>query len=303
LKKKFHSNGKLLLTGEYVVLEGATALALPTCFGQSLEVESIDDPIINWKSFDIHGKIWFQEQFSIDRGKLIPLLLKSPSVSESLLQIFNAVKELNPEFLLQGSGYNVSSTLEFPVNWGLGSSSTLINNIAQWTNTDPFYLLQKSFGGSGYDVAAARMSTPFLYNRKDTPQIQKVELQWNFKDRIYFVHLNEKQNSREAIEQFQSVKDNTFGKISEINAINLAITKCQSLDEFRELIERHEKIISELLDRTPVKEALFNEYSGTVKSLGAWGGDFVLVTAENEDLDYFREKGYTTILSFQDMVK
>ena len=35
----FYSNGKLLITGEYVVLDGAKALALPTKFGQSLLVK------------------------------------------------------------------------------------------------------------------------------------------------------------------------------------------------------------------------------------------------------------------------
>jgi hypothetical protein len=29
-KKKFYSNGKLLITGEYLVLDGAKAFALPT---------------------------------------------------------------------------------------------------------------------------------------------------------------------------------------------------------------------------------------------------------------------------------
>ena len=35
----FYSNGKLLLTGEYVVLDGAKALAVPTRFGQNLIVK------------------------------------------------------------------------------------------------------------------------------------------------------------------------------------------------------------------------------------------------------------------------
>jgi len=30
----FYSNGKLLITGEYLVLDGAKALALPTKYGQ-----------------------------------------------------------------------------------------------------------------------------------------------------------------------------------------------------------------------------------------------------------------------------
>jgi len=303
LKQKFHSNGKLLLAGEYVVLEGATALALPTRYGQSLEVETIDEPLIHWKSFDHQGNIWYQEQFTIKQGNLIPLLMQSSSVSERLLQLFQAVSELNTEFLVHGNGYDISSTLEFPNDWGLGSSSTLINNIAQWTNTDPFHLSKKSFGGSGYDIAAAKMDSPFLYTLKDKPQTQKLELQWDFKDRLYFVHLNEKQNSREAIDQFQLIKKYSKAIISEINAITLAITTCQSLDVFIEQIEQHEKIISALLDRRPVKEVLFNDYAGSVKSLGAWGGDFVLVTAEKEDLEYFRRKGYTTIIPFKDMVK
>ena len=36
MKKTFYSNGKLLITGEYVVLDGAKALALPTKYGQNL---------------------------------------------------------------------------------------------------------------------------------------------------------------------------------------------------------------------------------------------------------------------------
>ena len=303
MKHKFHSNGKLLLTGEYVVLEGATALAIPTRFGQSLEIESIDEPIIKWRSFDHQGNIWYREQFSIEQGDLIPLLLKSPSISERLLQIFGAVNELSPEFLNQSNGFSVSSKLKFPTNWGLGSSSTLINNIAQWTNTDPFYLLKKSFGGSGYDVAAAKMNTPFLYTKKIRPDIQKLDIDWGFRDNLFFIHLNIKQNSREAIDQYQLVKNRSIGVISEINEITMSITTCQSLDHFRVLIEHHEKIISKLLDRTPIKEVLFKDYSGSVKSLGAWGGDFVLVTAEKGDLGYFSDKGYTTIIPYIDMVK
>ena len=57
LKQKFYSNGKLLLTGEYMVLDGAIALAIPTKFGQSLTVEKLEEPKINWKSIDKNGKV------------------------------------------------------------------------------------------------------------------------------------------------------------------------------------------------------------------------------------------------------
>ena len=48
MKKKYYSNGKLLITGEYVVLDGAKALALPTKFGQYLIIEPGKNQQINW---------------------------------------------------------------------------------------------------------------------------------------------------------------------------------------------------------------------------------------------------------------
>ena len=42
--------------------------------------------------------------------------------------------------------------------------------------------------------------------------------------------------------------------------------------------------------------------SGTIKSLGAWGGDFVLATGDEEAQKYFKRKGYKTIIPFQDMI-
>src|SRR5690606_17098005 len=62
--KTFYSNGKLLLTGEYVVLDGAVALAVPTTLGQSLMVEPIGEPKIEWQSLDAQGNIWFEGAFS-----------------------------------------------------------------------------------------------------------------------------------------------------------------------------------------------------------------------------------------------
>jgi hypothetical protein len=35
--------------------------------------------------------------------------------------------------------------------------------------------------------------------------------------------------------------------------------------------------------------------------LGAWGGDFIMVTASQKDLQYFKNKGYQTIIPFAEM--
>ena len=52
--KKFYANGKLLLTGEYLVMNGAKAVALPTNKGQSLSVKyrPSNNPKLYWKSYD-----------------------------------------------------------------------------------------------------------------------------------------------------------------------------------------------------------------------------------------------------------
>ena len=63
--KRHYSNGKLLLTGEYVVLDGATSLAVPTKYGQDLVLEPIEEPILVWGSFTNEGVCWFEAQFQL----------------------------------------------------------------------------------------------------------------------------------------------------------------------------------------------------------------------------------------------
>ncbi len=46
--------------------------------------------------------------------------------------------------------------------------------------------------------------------------------------------------------------------------------------EFEELLILHEKLISKAIGISPIQERLFSDYKGVIKSLGAWGGDFVL---------------------------
>jgi mevalonate kinase len=62
MKQTFYSNGKLLITGEYLVLDGAKAFALPTKFGQSLIIEEGSNKAIQWVSYD--GSVWFENTIS-----------------------------------------------------------------------------------------------------------------------------------------------------------------------------------------------------------------------------------------------
>ncbi|MEZ4779698.1 MAG: GYDIA family GHMP kinase [Flavobacteriaceae bacterium] len=295
--KTFYSNGKLLLTGEYVVLDGALALAIPTKKGQLLKVEESTEKGIHWKSLDENGSPWFEASFNVHDA----VSERENRILFILLKILREAQNLNTSFLAE-EAIRVTTQLTFPRNWGLGTSSTLINNIAQWAKVDAFQLLKNSFGGSGYDIAAAQHSTPILfqlYNGK--PTAKEIQLHWDFKAHLFFVHLNQKQDSLEGIAHYKS-KNITSEIIKEISSITQALYQCTSIDEFEKLLELHELILSRALHKPTVKEKLFKDYPRAIKSLGAWGGDFILATGTKEAQAYFREKGYTTLLPFEEMI-
>ena len=300
--KTFYSHGKLLLTAEYVVLDGAKALAIPTTFGQSLKVMPIDERKISWKSIDFNGNHWFQYEISFkDIASNSPQ--PSNAITLRLFQIINAAKKLNPDFLNESNGFEVITELEFNRNWGLGTSSTLINNIADWAGVDAYELLELTFGGSGYDIACARHESSILYQlNNNSRSIQTVSFKPEFANNLFFIYLNIKQDSRKGIDTYNKEKRNISNSISKINSITNQIINCQDLYEFESLLSEHEQIISSIVKLKPIKDVLFLDYNGAIKSLGAWGGDFILATETLDDMDYFKNKGYNTIVKFNDMV-
>jgi mevalonate kinase len=301
LKQTFYSNGKLLLTGEYVVLDGALALALPTKFGQNLIVKPIPSEQILWKSFDQDGSVWFEDAFTFD--EIINKQFDAEnSVKNTLLEILHEAFQMNPDFL-DRNGFNIETNLTFPKNWGLGTSSTLINNIGQWLNIDAFELLNRSFGGSGYDIACAKRDSPIVYQLiNNQPQFKTVEFYPEFRNHLYFVYLNRKQSSKSAIANYINNQHNVGKTIDKINKITNSILSSSDLKSFVYEMEKHESIMSEVLETITIKEALFDDFKGVIKSLGAWGGDFVLVISKDDPSHYFNERGFETILRYDEMI-
>lgn len=305
----FYSNGKLLLTGEYLVLDGAKSLAVPTKFGQDLVVEKIKEPQLIWGSFTHTGECWFEAVFDLPKLRLVNCTFNSDKegsaefIAETLLDILLEAKKGNPDFLNSDNGFVVKTNLTFPRNWGLGTSSTLVNSIAAWAKVDAFQLLWNSFKGSGYDIACAQNNSPIFYqieNKK--PVVKQIEFNPNFKEKLFFLHLNQKQDSKEGIAKFRENGKDYQKEIERISAISDEFLTTDSIVEFNKLIVEHEQIISSIIKLQPVKEKLFPDYFGEIKSLGAWGGDFVLVTGNKETPTYFKNKGFETILSYSEMI-
>tara|TARA_S200000501_G_scaffold331994_1_gene334387 strand:+ start:1876 stop:2781 length:906 start_codon:yes stop_codon:yes gene_type:complete len=294
----FYSHGKLLITAEYAVLGGAKALAIPCKKGQLLNfVEDNKSKELHWSSFDHSGEKWFEVSFQLP---LFEIRMSSDmSIAKRLQKILSFSKKRNSSFLSDG-GY-VETHLEFNRFWGLGSSSSLIINVALWAKINPYDLLNLTFGGSGYDIACGLAEGPIFFTKKQKKHyIETVTFSPPFVDQLYFVYLNHKKNSQQAIKDFD-LKNLSNYHIEELNNLTNVISSTSNLNEFEKAIENHEKIIGSIINQRPIKEDLFTDFSGGIKSLGAWGGDFILVTKGRNSLDYFKKKGFTTIVSWKEM--
>lgn len=308
------ANGKLLITGEYFVLDGAKALAIPTKFGQQIQVEEIIggldgkglnlNPTLSWRSNDAFGEAWFDAQF---QPKTFDILQSSDDVTAKTLQkILISAANFSTNESLKENAFSIETWLTYPREWGLGSSSTLIYLIAQLFNINPYLLLEKTFGGSGYDIACADALLPIIYTlkNKNARNVNAVEWQPAFSSNLYFLYLNKKQNSREGITLYRANSENKNAAIEEISEITEAVLTIKTLHDFERLITDHERIVQSFVHLPRAKFLYFSDYWGEVKSLGAWGGDFVLVTSDrNEDATrlYFSNKGFDTLIPFNEI--
>ncbi len=104
------------------------------------------------------------------------------------------------------------------------------------------------------------------------------------------------------IEKQEFDKETLINKISELTEECIC---CTEITRFKELMNIHELLLADILNLTPVKEKLFPDFEGSIKSLGAWGGDFVLAIGDKNTPEYFINKGYKTVIPFarNDIIK
>ena len=331
----FKSNGKFLLTGEYLVLKGATALALPLKKGQSLETEILDsnEGLIYWDAFYkstangqqsmvngqqtmVNGQQptansqthWFSAV--LDKSDFSVKNTDDKEKAERLSDILSKAKDLNGNIFTESHDFRFRTHLDFDPQWGLGSSSTLINNIAEWAEINPYKLLDQTFKGSGYDIACAKSNHPIFFKvMTDDPQaisqnIEKANFNPAFKDNLYFVYHGHKQNSAREIKAFLNKENNFEKEIKSISEISRILPDIQTLRDFCYFIKIHEEITAKCLEQKRLKK-YFNDFEGEIKSLGAWGGDFFLVATEWDEQKvkkYFDSKDLNIVFKYNDIV-
>lgn len=282
-----------MLFGEYLVLNGSDCLAFPLKFGQTLSVTKSD--AIFWESYSRHG-LWFSASMSSD---FTILDTNNEEVAEILRKLFVVIRAEKPDL---DFNQKFRAEANFELNWGLGSSSTLISLLSQWSGVEPKKLLEASFGGSGYDVACATAEGPILYANGSVKK--EVPLPESITGKLLFVYSGNKQNSREEIKRF---KDRNVSP-DQVEAMNGFISKALQADEidaFEQQLDLSEDLISSVIGTVKLKQRFFADYSYSIKSLGAWGGDFFLATYRDLETakSYFEEKGYDVLFTYQEFIK
>lgn len=299
-----YGHGKLLISGEYLVLRGAEALAVPLRLSQRFTIRPARGADLHWRALRTDGSEWFKGTFSL--LDFSPQEASDPDFAEGITRVLTAITRQNPDFLADWKGQSVESVLEFEPEWGLGTSSTLVHVMAQWGEVDAFTLLEHTFGGSGYDLACAGAEGPILFQSTDEEIIiTPCTLEWAFRDQVHLVWSGRKENSRHSVASLEPKWSKASAEdVRAISDMAEQLTEARDLASFRGLLDEHNRRMGAILGLDPNPWA--PEFPGTVKPLGAWGGDFFLA-ASPEDPEAIRqwlnERGFSTVFSWKDLVR
>ena len=304
--KRYYANGKLLISGENLVLSGAEALAVPLRKGLWLEVGMISGearPCLKWQA-RVLDKEWFTATLLLPDMEIIRS--SDPLIAGRLVNIFREIADMNDGLFDPGKSYSFTTLSTFDHNWGMGSSSALIANLARWAAIDPYDLFHRLNKGSGYDIAAAMAEGPIVFsttihNRK----IIQVKFLPAFHQHIWFVYSGRKQDTGGSLHEFSKLPIPTRQQIEMINYFTGELLHTKHLNQFMQIMSEHELFISHLLGRKTVKEEYFSDFKGEIKSLGAWGGDMMMAVSEipgDYIRTYFDTKDIQTVFDFHSLI-
>jgi mevalonate kinase len=300
---RFQAHGKLLLSAEYMVMHGATALAVPLKKGQTLEIKHTETShAFSWKAF-FNKNLWFEADF--DPATLKIIHTSNPDMAHRLKSMLQACIEIMPSFQESLFRKDAITILDFSPEYGFGSSSTLISLLAEWAEVNPLDLHFMVSEGSGYDVACALADGPITYKLRDhLPQYQHIPFKPSFHENIWFAWLGKKQATEKHLKEVSPRIKPGFETIYKFSKLTRAMIEASTLGEFRRVMEEHEEELSRILNMEKIS-LKFSSLPGSIKSLGAWGGDFVMIASETDRetlRKYLAEYGVNILYSYKELV-
>ncbi|MDK2909818.1 MAG: hypothetical protein PWR20_1385 [Bacteroidales bacterium] len=294
--------GKIMLSGEYFVLWGATAFALPSRFRQYFEVFHLPKGHTHHRWDTLLGdELIFSCE--IDKNTLECRNIKgSASSATYITDLIKAAYSFNASAFSQTCHFK--TRLTFQPEWGLGSSSSLIVNVARYVEADAFALHRLVSQGSGYDVACALYEKPLLFKNPAKPEIYFSELNYDFTQHLFFLPLKIKQDSQAAVKDILS-RQPPLDALKRASEISVAMAHSENLKEFETLLKEYMHLVKENLGLSNGLEEKFRDFRSTLKPLGAWGGDLALVVSQENEAyirGYFAEKGFDTLLPWSEVI-
>ncbi len=301
---QIRAHGKLMISAEYMVMHGSKALALPLRKGQTLRKFRSDNPrIFSWKAF-FGEQTWFHAM--LDPATLRILESSDHEKATHLQKLISSCIEMMPAFQEDLFSWDVETYLDFSPEWGFGSSSTLIALMAEWAEINPLDLHFSVSSGSGYDVACAIAEGPLVYRLRDgSPRYQHIPFRPLFSGDLYFAWLGVKQPTAPHLQEISGKLRPDFQSIHQFSDLTEQMIRAKDLATFQDLMRIHEEALAEILHMEPVSATLLRDLPGSVKSLGAWGGDYVLVASDapRKELEAFlSSRNIHQLFNFEDLV-
>lgn len=235
----------------------------------------------------------FSVEKSTDAGK-----------SRYIQQLIKSAARLNSDFLSKWKKYKITSELDFDPDWGLGSSSTLIANLAEWSELSPFELFFDTQEGSGYDVAAAVSDAPLLYQKSDDElSFETFDWDQDLLDSIVVFYQGQKQSSHMEVRAWKNNNRWNRKDVDRMTLISESLAECHQIEEAIHLIKENREMVEKLLDQKAF-DGLYSDFEGAIKPLGAWGGDFGGALSKDVEYTrkYLRDKGLENSFRLSDIV-
>lgn len=294
-----------MLCGEYVVIIGVEALALPVSLGQWMYVWEFDSPgggdRLIWEAKEKDGSTWLNESFALPLEAMEAEAEKSSERDRSREVLHSMLSMVAEGFWKTGKSYRIETQLEFDRSSGLGSSSTMVANFARFAGLDAQKVQQKVLGGSGYDVAVAELGKGLVFwKNAEVANWDAWKLSADLTSKWKIVFLGKKQNSRNALAdvkgKLMEIEKDDF-LMHQLQQVCAAVKMAKQVPMLEAGLEMWQAILAMSLGlETPYQHFKFQPSKGGLcKWLGAWGGDMLLINDVFEESEREALKKYKIV--------